>query len=419
MAKLADVFSNQESMSVKKPQAKRITSIHYTKLITSAYQYRNRTSEHINNLAELLLADGKILEPVIVRKAGASMDEYEIISGHKRVLASKKLVEDGNDSFEFVPCLVEDLSDIRAEFAVYSTNGYDEKTPYEIMCEIEGMTRLLKEHPEEFPEFEGKGRLVEKLSSKLNISRSVISDYKNIAHNLGKEGMEKFKAGEIDKSAAVTLSSLPKKQQDKLLAQGLRKREEIKQAVKADKGINEVNPQNVPSKYRDIIMHEFISDYEQTKILDICKKDIRPSDAGQEILKIIGASRYEGNIKYDITSKRIGIEINWDNNHAIIPWRNIALWFQEELNECREDEQLEGQMDINDFPEYLPGESDEENYVFDQHDLKLERNYVSDKLFGRDNKIGKCPFCTSTVIQYISDHETRFCNCCGKRIVFK
>ena len=41
---------------------------------------------------------------------------------------------------------------VKAEFSVYSTNGYESKTPYEIMKEIEGMARLMKEHPEAFPE---------------------------------------------------------------------------------------------------------------------------------------------------------------------------------------------------------------------------------------------------------------------------
>ena len=40
--------------------------------------------------------------------------------------------------------------------------------------------------------------------------------------------MEAFKDGRLDKSAAVTLASMPEKDQDEIIEQGLTKREEIK-----------------------------------------------------------------------------------------------------------------------------------------------------------------------------------------------
>ena len=222
MARFTDVFTESNAPKENRPVSKKIKNIHYTKLVQSEYQYRDRTSKVVDSLADLIKADGKVLEPLVVRKSGPGSDTYEIISGHKRCLACKCLVENENmEEFAFVPCIEENMSDVRAEFAVYSTNGYDEKTPYEIMREIEGMARLLKEHPEEFPEFAGKGRLVEKLAAKMNMSRSVVSDYQNIAHNLGDAGMESFKEGTLDKSAAVTLASMPEEQQEEVLSLSL------------------------------------------------------------------------------------------------------------------------------------------------------------------------------------------------------
>lgn len=230
MAKFAEVFTEQvERPDAPKMKTRKIQFIHYTKLIDSAYQYRSRNRDMVIALADLIKADGEVLEPCIVRKSGASSDDFELIAGHKRALAVKYLVEEEKlEEFTFIPCIVKTFSDIRAEFAVYSTNGYDEKTPYEIMREIEGMSRLLKEYPEEFPEFAGKGRLVEKLAAKMKMSRSVISDYQNISHNLGSRGMTSFKEGKIDKSSAVILASMPEEQQEEILDRGLTKREEIK-----------------------------------------------------------------------------------------------------------------------------------------------------------------------------------------------
>lgn len=230
MAKFTDVFTEQvERPASSKTKTRKIQFIHYTKLMDSSYQYRSRDREKVISLADLIKADGEILEPCIVRKSGAGSDAFELIAGHKRTLAAKYLVEEEQlEEFAFIPCIEKSFSDIRAEFAVYSTNGYDEKTPYEIMREIEGMSRLLKEYPEEFPEYAGKGRLVEKLADKMKMSRSVISDYQNISHNLGSKGMTYFEGGKIDKSAAVTLASMPEEKQEEILDQGLRKREEIK-----------------------------------------------------------------------------------------------------------------------------------------------------------------------------------------------
>ena len=83
------------------------------------------------------------------------------------------------------------MTDAQAEFAVYSTNGYNRKTDYEIMREVEGMSRLLKENPELFPEA-ASGRLVGSLSV-MNMSKTVVQEYKTIAGNLSDESMDKFK----------------------------------------------------------------------------------------------------------------------------------------------------------------------------------------------------------------------------------
>jgi hypothetical protein len=150
MPRFADVFAEQKTVE-KRPVSQKIKRIHYSKIIESSYQYRDRTDDVVGALADLIKADGKVLEPCIVRKAGG--DTYELIAGHKRRRACIYLAEqEGMEQFALVPCIEEEMTDVRAEFAVYSSNGYDEKTPYEIMREIEGMSRLLTEHPEEFPE---------------------------------------------------------------------------------------------------------------------------------------------------------------------------------------------------------------------------------------------------------------------------
>lgn len=230
MAKFAEVFAGTADRPLSpKVKTQKVRYIHYSKLVSSPYQYRNRDINVVKKMADLIKLDGEILEPCVIRKAAPSGDQFELISGHKRMLAVKYLVEEEHlEEFALIPCIEKTITDVRTEFATYSSNNHDEKTPYEIMCEIEGMHRLLKEHPEEFPEFAGKGAMVEKLASQMNMARSVVSDYRNIAKNLGEKGMESFEKGEIDKSAAVTLASVPEEQQEEILENGLKTRKEIR-----------------------------------------------------------------------------------------------------------------------------------------------------------------------------------------------
>lgn len=203
--------------------------VHYSKLVQSDFQYREITDAAVEKLADLLEADGEVLQPLLVRKKGA--DSYEILAGHKRFLACRMLVEErGEEKFAMIPCCIRAMNDVKAEFSVYSTNGYESKTPYEIMKEIEGMARLMKEHPEAFPE--GKGRLVERLAKQLQISRSVVSDYQNISRNLGTAGKEAFRTGALDKSAAVTLAALSEEKQEEIIDQGITTRQKIREYIK-------------------------------------------------------------------------------------------------------------------------------------------------------------------------------------------
>lgn len=132
MANLGELFSKvpeKRDSGMKHPR--RVTQwIHYTKLVRSAFQFYGEITEEIQTLAMLIKAEGEVLQNVIVRKT--DVDEYEIIAGHKRVLACKYLVEEGKaEEFAFVPCDVKNMNDIRAQFQVMSSNYHHSKSDYE------------------------------------------------------------------------------------------------------------------------------------------------------------------------------------------------------------------------------------------------------------------------------------------------
>lgn len=227
MAKFGEIFKDTEAKKPE-PHPQRITKwIHYTKLIDNKAQYCNeRDKGEIIALAELIEADKGILQNVLVRKVDT--DEYEIIAGHKRRRAVRYLVEErGLKEYEFIPCIIENLSDVRAEFQLYSTNGHHEKTDYEKMHELERMKYLLETYPEKFPHLQ-TGRMVERLAKQMHMSKTTVGEYLSISNNLGNKAREAFKEGNIKKSAAVEIAALPEKEQEKLLEKGVTAQKDIK-----------------------------------------------------------------------------------------------------------------------------------------------------------------------------------------------
>ena len=236
MAKFDRIFNSAESRADVKKEVhpRRETKwIHYTKLQDNDKQYCNEKDKaEIIALAGIIDADGMVLQNLLVRKINT--DEYEIIAGHKRRRACRYLVEEeGKKEYEFLPCTIESISDIRAEFQLYSSNSHHEKDDYERMHELERMKYLLENYPEEFPHLQ-TGRMVERLAKQMNMKKTTVGEYLTISKNLGEKAMEAFRAGEMNKSAALEISSLPEAEQNTLVEQGVTVKKDI-QAYKVTK----------------------------------------------------------------------------------------------------------------------------------------------------------------------------------------
>ncbi len=232
MAKLGEVF-NKAGKEQKEEHPKWITTwIHYSKLRRNKKQYCDATdTEEIEHLADLISAYGGVMQNLIVRKWNA--DEYEIIAGHKRTQACKYLTEERHlEGFEFLPCIVTNKSEAKTRLAIVSSNAHHEKTHYEIMYEMKELEYLFTHYPEEFSDEELKGRMVERIGRKMGKSRSVVTDYISIANNLGDEGMEEFKKGNLNKDAALTLSSFTENEQSELLKKGVTKGKDLRKYKK-------------------------------------------------------------------------------------------------------------------------------------------------------------------------------------------
>ncbi len=244
-------FTKDTAAPIKRDTATRgksIKPIHYTKLKDSKWQYCDeKDKEEIIRLAMQIDACKEILQPLLVRKT--DVDEYEIIAGHKRRRAARFLVEEeGKKAYEFLPCIIQDVSEVVTEFQVYASNGFHEKTDYEKMHELSHMKALLEKYPEEFPHLSA-GRMVDKLAGQMNMSRSTVGEYLQIEKNLSEDGMNAFREGSLNKSAAVELSSLSHEEQNRLLGEGITKQKDIK--ARKEQSILPIQSSGVETNVKD------------------------------------------------------------------------------------------------------------------------------------------------------------------------
>lgn len=461
MPKLNSFFEKENKVEQLLTKKMHPQLISYKKLRESKFQYREISEEDVTELAALIELDGEVLQPLLVRKTGG--DSYEILAGHKRFRACRYLAEERKlEQFALIPCYVKQLTDVQAEFAVYSTNGYSKKTDYQIMREVEGMSRLLKENPEAFPEA-ASGRLVEKLSKIMDMSKTVIQEYKTISKNLGNEAMEKFKKNEITKEAAKTLASVPVEEQKKIIDSGFTETKDIKKAAKVirNPSMSEIRFAFKTMYNRTLYTPDFIRNYSS---LEECFKEHEGRTH---------AGHHEYRLDYNCSLRGIAInnrkEITWHefvsaaiemglynpdevymNNKnedskaapakcttGFNPYGNCVCCGKDNIrccSECKDDcngrcgwystpkntnEQLPGQDNIYNHPEYLP-DKDIENEKSDVtesvtlNNNKVKNYHNTDNLTGV-KAIGKCPHCNSPLALLTNK---KFCGNCGKPIVW-
>ena len=495
MPKLDNFFSNNKSEKIEQILTKKMHPqlISIRKLEESKLQYRDIPQEDTERLADLIELDGEVLQPLLVRKSGA--DTYEILAGHKRFRACKLLSSKGLEQFSLIPCYVKTMSDAQAEFAVYSTNGYNRKTDYEIMREVEGMSRLLKENPELFPEA-ASGRLVEKLAKIMNMSKTTVQEYKTISNNLSDEAMQKFKHNEITKESAKTLAGLSSEEQQQVIATGVTETKDIKEAAKTirNPSMSEIKsafnamyksalyPGFVVRNYssleecfkeeegrshsghaeyrlnyecslrgikinnrKEITWHEFVMAATEMGLYNPDDVYNKPSDAeiklaynfltaNADIKKYTSAKLLENymndtyrhreylssTLSYRCSYRGITInhkeEITW--HEFVMASLRMGLYIFED-NDCdKAEEQITGQDDIYNHPEYLPDDDVTKSVTINEQ-VKADNEVLNIEATQRVadvRMIGNCPYCNAPLI-FISNK--RFCGSCGKGIVWQ
>ena len=213
----------------------KVQQIHYSKLKESGLNFYTRSEDEVEELADTMLIAGGILQPLIVRKT--DMSEYEILAGHKRKRASVYNVDRGYKEFEFLPCIVIDMSglmakkisekilaeqgdveddrilDMIAEYIVICTNSTaSESSHYEKMMQAVRLSKIL---PAMLENEELKGRALRaEIAREMKCGDGQVGRYQSIYNNLVPGAMELFKNGQIGLSVASRLAGLDKGAQE-------------------------------------------------------------------------------------------------------------------------------------------------------------------------------------------------------------
>ena len=158
-----------------------------------------------------------LMDPLLVRSAEDGA--VQIVSGHRRHAALRKLVEEGHEELRQVPCIrVEGeaspaLQELRL---IYANSDTRRMTSADIAKQAERVEQLLYQLKEEGHPF--PGRMRDHVAEACKISKSKLSRLHAIQNNLDPVWMSYWEKGELSESTAYALSQLSEKHQRMIYA---------------------------------------------------------------------------------------------------------------------------------------------------------------------------------------------------------
>ena len=206
-------MTNTEIKTKNQPK-KKAANIQVDKLRTfEGHPFKVLDDEDMNNLTESIKAQG-IISPLIVR-AIESTDEYEVISGHRRLHAAIKA------GLSEVPALIYPLDRSEAMIAVVDSNLHREKLlpsekAFAYKMKMDAMKAQGRRTDLTLSQAATKSDTAAEIGKSQNESRDQVFRYIRLTY-LIPELLDKVDGGIIALSPAVELSYLSKEQQKILL----------------------------------------------------------------------------------------------------------------------------------------------------------------------------------------------------------
>ncbi|MDU6037812.1 MAG: ParB/RepB/Spo0J family partition protein [Clostridium butyricum] len=276
---------NNNSKEATEPTTEKINkfktiSINVDDLVPSSENFYSVDEQGIEELKDSIEAFG-LQQNLVVKRI--DNNKYEIIAGHRRYLALKKLYEEGKEQFQYAPCKVENDEDaIRNKLILLITNSTArELTEYEKMQQAQKLKELLLEYKqhEKLP-----GRVREIVADILNVATSKIARMESISKNLSDDLKQEFKEENINISTAYEASKLPEEKQDEVYQEykdrgnitikDVKKKSEVKKE-KINEDVSNLDT-NTNTETIDLdtgeIVEQKVPNYLNKKIFDLIKE---------------------------------------------------------------------------------------------------------------------------------------------------
>lgn len=175
------------------------------------------STENIDELAMAIELVGYIEQNLVVKPEAHG--KYEVVAGHRRRLAALKLVQEGKEEYRKVPCLIKKESDtIKDKLSLIFTNATARQlTDWEKIQQAKELKKILTEYKKALQEEnkdkpkeekEKMGRIRDIVAQMLNTSTTQIGRMEAIDNNLSQEFKDELEKGNINISTAHELSRL-------------------------------------------------------------------------------------------------------------------------------------------------------------------------------------------------------------------
>lgn len=208
-----DFFNSETKKEIKSDWKPILISVHKLRPAAGKENFYHMDDREITETACTIELIGMQQYPVVKPIDGT--DEYEIIAGHKRRLATLKLLSEGKTEYEMIPCKIERAEDsIRNRLILIFTNSTQrERTDYEKMQEIKEVKALLTDlkKDNELP-----GKMQNAIAEILGTNKTKIGTLENIDKNLIDLFKIEFEHGNISTSTANEIAGLEKGAQQAL-----------------------------------------------------------------------------------------------------------------------------------------------------------------------------------------------------------
>ncbi len=379
MADINTILKNNGSIKQSKGKSHyEVTMIHYSQIKPSKMQFYRQ--EDIEEQADAIELAGGIMQPLVVRRQDA--DQYELLAGHRRLEAVKRLVEDRQlTQYAMVPCHIEKANDWRAEYLLITTNSYREKTGYEKMLEVQRLAEIIPHLP---GSEELKGRALRgRIAKELKTGETSVQNYNYIYTHLCAEGMEAYRAGDIKTAVANELAHLDEEDQKILLKTGdltaaaiaeykkAKSCQNLTQNAASEEADHIRKPTQEEREVLNVFAKQFIRKEKDWLLENFEKRVMDVTTSPYEILKRYGESNYYFQLR-DLETGHIEFQNEcirlYDVKHLIgkFEWFYLAAAIQSMWNvvaiENAENERKKNSVSNSDTKAYVPYEESKATY---------------------------------------------------------